>query len=794
MPFISSPVAFPSSAPSPTEHQKRKNDDEASGSQSTEPQKKQKIMGGFLDDEEDDDEAYNNMVAFEDGYLNGQVDVQESPVGRDAPVESSDLGASQDTPKPAPAAEPASDLINLAPEPAPSSQRTPGPIHIKTCSGKTHFIPQRISRTRVPYERLVAGQSAAAPGRAQRSYYGIEIHKLMDEAAKDKEQAEAARSLPRPMVQPSVESTGRNKKLAGAMWTEKYRARKFTDLIGDERTHRSVLRWLKGWDPIVFPGLAKSKPKNPELSHRKVLLLSGPAGLGKTTLAHVCARQAGYETLEINASDERSRDVVKGRIRDALGTENVKMNAEAADSKVRKVGRPVCVVVDEVDGVVSGSAGGEGGFMRALIDLVHLDQMNTARASSDQATKGRKKKGDNFQFLRPLILICNDVYHPSLRPLRSSSIAEMIHVRQAPLENVVHRMKSVFEQEGIRSDVDGVRRLCEASWGLASRRQGSRSSGSEGDIRSVVVSAEWVAHKLRNEGASSLKLTRSWLEQRILGDGSFFKGLNRGGVRDIVERVFTEGAGFGDAPVGLGSSDEHSRDTDAPAAVGFSDVKKRHAISRLQEMVDASGEHDRCVTDCFTSYPSQVYQDDTLLSKPNAAYEWLHFHDTVSSKVFSNQDWELSPYLSQSVAAFHNMFASGRGKNRAQEKDADEEEEEHPFSGPRADFAAFEAQKQNRAIVTELQSSFSAPMTRLFRSTESLVTDLIPNLVRMLSPDVKPVLLRGSGEGVASVRKEGERTLIQSAVRVMVGLGVRFEMVRVENEGSYGGRAYRMEP
>ena len=49
--------------------------------------------------------------------------------------------------------------------------------------------------------------------------------------------------------------------------------------------------------------------------------------------------------------------------------------------------------------------------------------------------------------LRPLILICNDVYHPSLRPLRQSSFAEVIHMRKPALTVVALRMQSIFEKE-----------------------------------------------------------------------------------------------------------------------------------------------------------------------------------------------------------------------------------------------------------------------------------------------------------------------------------------------------------
>lgn len=681
----------------------------------------------------------------------------------------------------------------------------------KTSSGKTFKLHSKHTHAPVPYEQLVAERSNTAPRKATKSYYGVDVHKLLDEAAKDARNEKHKNSdAPRPSIEaPLPRKT--SKKGRTMLWTEKYRAKKFTDLVGDERTHRDVLRWLKGWDPIVFPGTSRLKPKTKSMEteagprqQRKILLLAGPPGLGKTTLAHVCARQAGYEVVEINASDERSRDVVKGRIKDCVGTENVKgINTKDAAGTTRKAGRPVCVIVDEVDGVVSGSSGGgEGGFIKALIDLVNLDQKNSNVLGSTSANLVKsKKKGDRFRLLRPMILICNDVYHSALRHLRASTLAEIIHIRRPPLDKVVVRLKSVFDNEGVACDVDGVRRLCEATWGVSDRRE-SRTNPSgtgEGDMRGILVVGEWVAAKMRASTGKTARLTKKWVEEHMLenlsheGDGA--RGLGHGGAKEVVERVFLDGAGFPKAAFTAPNSMCRVQNRDF---LGVSELAKHTAISRLRDVVDTCGESDRIVTDCFTAYPSRSFQDDTFLSKPNAAHEWLHFHDRLSSKVYGGQEWELGPYLAQSVLGFHHLFASPAKHSWADQKRWDDENEELlPFSGPRADYLASEALKQNRAVLLGLQSSLSSQLLRSFRSAEDISTDLLPNLIRMLTPDVKPIVVGGSGDqrGAVSVRKEGEREMIQRAVGVMGAVGVTLERARVEmGQSGISSHIYRMEP
>ena len=156
------------------------------------------------------------------------------------------------------------------------------------------------------------------------------------------------------------------------LWTTKYKPTNIKEIVGNKINVKRAKLWLQNYK--------KSKENT-----KRALLISGPPGIGKTTLAHLILNEFQYNVIEFNASDIRNQKLVKENLTNIMG----KVSISSMMGGHKKNG----IIMDEVDGMSSGDKGG-------LAELITFINPNKNIKS--------KKNYKKIIYDNPIICICNN--------------------------------------------------------------------------------------------------------------------------------------------------------------------------------------------------------------------------------------------------------------------------------------------------------------------------------------------------------------------------------------------------
>jgi chromosome transmission fidelity protein 18 len=390
----------------------------------------------------------------------------------------------------------------------------------------------------------------------QKSVLGISIEALLRRVntmrrQKEHEKTQELRNYEEEEGELQQEGEERRSSDNNMLWVDKHAPTTFSHLLSDERTNREVLRAVRAWDPYVFhkeppprpqmkyaskqetqvvqsptekaTRIKKDKDRRPDENSR-VILLAGPCGCGKTTLANIISRHAGYRPIQINGSDDRSANILTEHLVRAM--ESSTLNFAGSDSGKS---RPNCIIMDEIDGA-------DAKEIKALVDIIQADVPG----------KGAKRT----QFLRrPIIFICNNKWAPALRPLLP--FAKQFDVSPPSSVRLVSRLQAVLKHEGLT--VSG-----------GSSMLNNLVTLSSGDIRSCLYTLQFVAYRARELSAR---------QKRIIGDN---EDIGQSSTVDIGEAL-TESLG------GNGLKDER-RDAAGTLAVVFRKEKTKDSTDQSRSI------------------------------------------------------------------------------------------------------------------------------------------------------------------------------------------------------------------
>ena len=310
----------------------------------------------------------------------------------------------------------AQEFLQMIPAPPPPQQQHAGEAAAKEPHWQTSFR-QTVPSLNPPG---AAGAGSSASVKPPAASFSGSLPALSSTVAAFK---------PRPVTAPSSSSSSlksssssSNVNVDDLMWVDKHKPKQLSDIIGHPDIVKSVKNWLETWEAVHIAKTKKVEYKK-ENPGAKAMLISGPPGIGKTTMATLIGSSLGYEVLELNASDTRNKRAISEELADV-----VQSKAIGFGGKVNKR----MIIMDEVDGM----GGSDRGGIPELIKVIKSSKT-------------------------PIICICNDRHSVKIKSLAGHCFD--IKVKRPVKQLVAKKLVEIALREGLQVEINAAEMLVEQS-------------------------------------------------------------------------------------------------------------------------------------------------------------------------------------------------------------------------------------------------------------------------------------------------------------------------------------------